>query len=336
MRVWKMLLALCLTVAAVWACSGKEEKTDMGVVPEFVLTYAEDQAEDYPTSQGAYRFARLVKERSGGKIEIQVHAGGALGGERTVIQQLQYGGIDFTRVSLSPLSEYVPELNVLQLPYLYTGSEHMWKVLDGNIGDSVLEAFGDSKLVPLSWYDAGARSFYSSVRPIKTLEDMKGLRIRVQESGLMKDTIEALGAVAVPMSFDKVYSSLQVGEIDGAENNWPSYESTRHYEVARYYTTDEHTRVPELQLVSRSTWDKLPEEYQDIIRQCARESALYERELWKEREGLSEQRIRSAGCIITELSPEEKERFRETVMPMYEKYCAEYMDVVEAIVEAGK
>ena len=202
----------------------------------------------------------------------------------------------------------------------------MWKVLDGNIGDSVLEAFGDSKLVPLSWYDAGARSFYSSVRPIKTLEDMKGLRIRVQESGLMKDTIEALGAVAVPMSFDKVYSSLQVGEIDGAENNWPSYESTRHYEVARYYTTDEHTRVPELQLVSRSTWDKLPEEYQDIIRQCARESALYERELWKEREGLSEQRIRSAGCIITELSPEEKERFRETVMPMYEKYCAEYMD----------
>ena len=146
-------------------------------VPEFVLTYAENQAEDYPTTQGAYRFAELVKQRTGGKVEILINAEGILGDERTVIEQLQFGGVDFARVSLSPLSEFVPELNVLQLPYLYTGAEHMWKVLEGEIGDSFLGSFEGSSLVALSWYDAGARNFYNSVRPIEKLEDMKGLTI---------------------------------------------------------------------------------------------------------------------------------------------------------------
>ena len=206
-----------------------------------------------------------------------------------MIEQLQFGGVDFARVSLSPLSEFVPELNVLQLPYLYTGAEHMWKVLEGEIGDSFLGSFEGSSLVALSWYDAGARNFYNSVRPIEKLEDMKGLTIRVQESELMSDSIRALGAVPKQMAYGEVYSGLQTGEIDGAENNWPSYESTRHYEVARYYTIDEHTRVPELQLAAQSTWDKLPEEYRTIITQCAKESARYERSLWKEREAQSEQ-----------------------------------------------
>ena len=175
-----------------------------------------------------------------------------------MIEQLQFGGVDFARVSLSPLSEFVPELNVLQLPYLYTGAEHMWKVLEGEIGDSFLGSFEGSSLVALSWYDAGARNFYNSVCPIEKLEDMKGLTVRVQESELMSDSIRALGAVPKQMAYGEVYSGLQTGEIDGAENNWPSYESTRHYEVARYYTIDEHTRVPELQLAAQSTWDKLP------------------------------------------------------------------------------
>lgn len=219
-----------------------------GQCAEFVLTYAENQAEDYPTTQGAYKFAELVYERTGGKIEIQVNAGGVLGDEKTVIEQLQFGGVDFARVSLSPLAEFVPKLNVLQMPYLYTSREHMWKVLEGSIGDDFMNSFGGSHLVALSWYDAGARNFYSAAKPIESLEDMKGLNIRVQESELMMDTIEALGATPVPTAFGEVYSGLQTGKIDGAENNWPSYESTRHYEVAKYYTLDEHTRVPELQL----------------------------------------------------------------------------------------
>ena len=152
----------------------------------------------------------------------------------------------------------------------------------------------------------------------------------------MEDAIEALGATPVPMAFGEVYSALQTGDIDGAENNWPSYESTRHYEVSRYYTIDEHTRVPELQLIAQSTWDKLPSEYQEVIRQCAEESARYERRLWKEREATSEKKIRQAGCVVIELDPREKARFQEAVMPMYEKYCADYVDIIDAIVAAGR
>ena len=201
---------------------------------------------------------------------------------------------------------------------------------------SVFKFLDYSGLVALSWYDAGARNFYNSSHSIERLEDMKGMVIRVQESELMSDSIRALGAVPKQMAYGEVYSGLQIGEIDGAENNWPSYESARHFEVARYYTIDEHTRVPELQLAARSTWEKLPEDYRDVIRECAEESARYERRLWREREVLSEKKIRDAGGIITQLTPEEKERFQAAVMPMYQKYCSDYTDVIERIVEAGK
>lgn len=334
----RRLSALFLSVAVLGAlCVGCKAQQGKNVtVPEFVLTYAENQAEDYPTTLGAYRFAELVHERTGGKIEIQVHADAALGEEQSVVNQVQLGGIDFMRVSLSSLAEFIPKLNVLQMPYLYTGSEHMWKVLEGDIGDDFMESFDGSRLVPLSWYDAGARNFYNSVHPIERLEDMRGMKIRVQDSKLMKDTVIALGAEPVPMAFEDVYSALETGEIDGAENNWPSYESTRHYEVSRYYTIDEHNRVPEMQLISRRTWDKLKPEYQKIIRECAEESALYERELWVERERSSEVNVRKEGCTLTELPPEEKARFREAVVPLYEKYCSEYMDIIDAIIAVGK
>ena len=318
------------------ACGGRKEDQTKAVDPEFVFTYAENQAEDYPTTQGAYKFAELVQEKTGGRIVISVNAQGVLGDEKTVIEQMQFGGVDFARVSLSPLAEFVPRLNVLQMPYLYTGREHMWKVLDGEIGDDFLNSFDGSDLVALSWYDAGARNFYSSTRPVTKLEDMKGMKIRVQESELMVGMMEALGATAVPMAYDKVYSALQTGIIDGAENNWPSYESTAHYEVAKYYTIDEHNRVPELQLVSQATWEKLTKEDRDIIRECAQESSRYERKLWEERERTSEEKVRAAGCQVVELPPEEKARFQEAVTSMYGKYCAEYVDVIDAIVAAGK
>lgn len=333
-----MVLAHCLFLAVLAVlCAGcKAQNGEPAPVPEFVFTYAENQAEDYPTTMGAYRFAELVYERTGGKIEIQVQADAALGEESSVVSQMQFGGIDFSRVSLSSLSEFIPKLNVLQMPYLYTGSEHMWKVLEGEIGDDFMKSFQGTKLVPLAWYDAGARNFYNSVRPIEKLEDIRGMKIRVQDSKLMMDTVVALGAEPVPMAYDAVYSALETGEIDGAENNWPSYESTRHYEVSKYFTIGEHSRIPEMQMVSEQTWKKLNPEYQKIIRACAQESAEYERELWIEREKSSEKRVLKEGCILTELSQEEKERFQEAVVPMYERYCSEYMDVIEAIIAVGR
>lgn len=323
-------------MAGLGGCMVLGSRRQKNVVPEFVLTYAENQPEDYPTTQGAYRFAQLVYERTEGKVEIQINAGGVLGEEQSTIAQMRFGGIDFARVSLSSLSDFTPKLNVLQMPYLYTGPEHMWQILEGDVGDDFLHSLDGSGIKALSWYDAGARNFYSAEKPVEKLEDMKGMRIRIQESELMKAMVEALGASAVPMAYADVYSGLETGIIDAAENNWPSYESMGHYKVAPYYTVDEHTRVPEMQIVSEITWEKLPEEYQRIIEECAEESAVYERKLWEKRIHESEERVRKAGCQVVELSAEEKERFQEAMRPVYGEYCSDYMDIIDEILEEGR
>lgn len=302
-------------------------------IPEYVFTYAENQAADYPTTMGAYRFAELVNERTGGKIEIRIYPEAELGDEISVIDQMEFGGIDFARVSVSTLADRIPKLNVLMLPYLYRDSAHMWKVLDGEIGVDFMDSFDGTAMIPLSWYDAGARNFYSAKIPIEKPSDLRGLRVRVQENKLMVDMMTTLGASAVPLAFDQVYSALEIGQIDVAENNWPSFESTSNYEVARYYTVDEHLRVPELQLVSKVTWDKLPEEYRHVIQQSARDSSAYERRLWKERERSSEKKVRDAGCVIIELTQEEKKRFQEAMHPIYEKYGSDYGELIQAIMD---
>jgi tripartite ATP-independent transporter DctP family solute receptor len=318
-------------VSTLVGCLGA--KTSANPSPEFVFTYAENQAKDYPTTQGAFKFAELVYERTDGRIEILVQPGGVLGDEKSVIQQMQFGGVNFARVAISTLSEVMPKLNVLQLPYLYRDSAHMWNVLDGQIGDDFLNSFKGSTLIALSWYDAGARNFYTTDRQIKTLEDMNGLKIRVQESSLMVSMIRALGAEPRQTVYSEVYSALQTGAIEGAENNWPSFESARHYEVAKYYTIDEHNRVPELQIVSEITWNKLSEEDRKIIEECARESALYQRQLWAEREKTSREKVEASGVIVYELPEEEKARFREAVSPMYETFAREHLDIIKEIID---
>ncbi len=331
MRIKILGCILCLAIMGGFGIYIKKSRWEARV-PEFVFSYAENQAVDYPTTLGGYKFAELVEERTDGRIKIIVYPNSQLGYERDVIQQLQFGGVDFARISLSQLAEFAPQFNVLQMPYLYRDSKHMWKVLDGKIGKDFMNAVKGSSLVALSWYDAGARHFYNSVRPINALEDIKGLRIRVQESQLMTEMVETLGAIPVPLVYSDVYSSLQRGMIDGAENNWPSYESTGHYEVAPYYTIDEHTRVPELQLCSQVTWDKLSSEDQQIIRSCARESALYERELWIQQEEKSQKIATDNGVQVVVLSPQEKARFQAAVKGIYEKYCKDYMDIIEDII----
>lgn len=330
---WIMIagIALVLVAGVIWRYRSQHQKE-----PEFVLSYAENQTKDYPTTLGAQKFADLVEERSNGRIQILVLAEGELGAESDVIAQMQYGGVDFARVSLSQLAEYIPQLNVLQMPYLYEDSAHMWRVLDGTIGDDFLDIVSQNELIGLSWYDAGARNFYNSKKPITCLEDMQGMRIRVQESEVMADMIEVLGASAIPIPYADVYSALEQGTVDGAENNWPSYEAMNHYEVAKYYTIDEHNRVPEMQICSKHTWSKLSEEDQQMILDCAKESALYERKLWKERESESEAKAIEQGVEVVELSAEEKKRFQEAVTGIYEKYCADQMDIIEKIIEENK
>lgn len=325
-----VVLILLVAVCIYWIIGQKPHRT---APPEYVFTYAENQAEDYPTTEGGKRFAELVAERTEGRIQILVKSGAVLGSETEVINQMRYGGIDFARVSLAQVADAVPKMNVLQMPYLYQDSEHMWRVLEGQLGDEFLAETRQIDLIGLSWYDAGARNFYSTDKPITSLADMQGMRVRVQESDTMKDIVEALGATAVPITYADVYSAMERGVVEGAENNWPSYESTTHYEVAPYYTIDEHSRIPELQLCSRFTWEKLSAEDQEILRVCARESALYERELWKEREERSREIAVANGTVVVELSQEEKRKFQAAMQGVYEKYCGEYLDIIEEIRE---
>ena len=244
-----LALAACTALGAV-GCSKTEEYTG----PELILRYAENQPEDYPTTQAALAFADLVAERTEGRVKVVVYSGGELGAEQSVIEQMQYGGIDFARVSLSQLAEYQPALSVLQLPFLYTDAPQMWRVLDGEIGDEFLSGLGAMDLVGLSWFDAGVRSFYTREK-VETLADLAGLTLRVQESDMMSEMILDLGAKPAQVVYSRVYAALHNAEIDGAENNWPSYEAMGHYEVAPYFLKDEHTRVPELQLASEAAMD---------------------------------------------------------------------------------
>lgn len=320
--------ALAVTGCTAQSASSQQEKP-------LILRYAENQPEDYPTSKAAKAFAELVAQRTDGRVKVLVYSGAELGAEQSVIQQMQFGGVDFSRVSLSQLAEYEPELSVLQLPYLYSDAEQMWRVLDGSIGDEFLAMLDGMDLVGLSWFDAGVRSFYTREK-VTGLDDLQGLTIRVQESDMMSEMILDLGAKPAQVVYSRVYAALHNAEIDGAENNWPSYEAMGHYEVAPYFLKDEHARVPELQLASEAAMEKLAEldeRFPDIIRTCGKESALAERRLWAEREASAEKHMREWGVEVTTLSAVEKARFRAAVEPMYAAF-EEQSRLIQRIREA--
>lgn len=300
--------------------------------PEITLVYAENQVEDYPTTKGAYEFARLVNERTNGRIKIVVKCNGELGDEKSVIEQLKFGGIDFSRVSISSISDDIPALKVIQMPFLYSDAQEMLDVLNGKEGMQFVDAVRESNLGvrALSWYDAGARSFYS-VKPVTAIQDLQGLNIRVQESELMSETIEMLGANPVKMTYSEVYKGLQTGKIDGAENSLVTYTYSKHYEQAKYCLIDEHTRIPEVQLISRYTWDKLSDEDRAIISECAKESAVYERDIWKNTEEAAVKTIEDKDITVTKVSDEEKQNLREKLQPIYDKYCSNYIDIIKEI-----
>jgi len=287
---------------------------------QMVLRSAEIHPDDYPTTQAVKYMGEILKRETNGRLSIQVFASGQLGDEKDTIQQTQFGVIDMNRINMAPLNNLVPETSVPALPFLFRSVEHMHKVMDGEIGQEIMKALESQGLVGLAFYDSGARSFYNSKRPIKTLEDMKGLKIRVQQSDLFIDLIKALGANPTPMPFGEVYSSLQTGVVDGAENNWPSYQSTRHYEVAKFYSISEHSMVPEVLVMSKKTWDKLSADDQALVRKAAKESVPKMRELWTAREKSSEDAVKAAGAQVNAL---DKAAFIKAVEPVYAKYVTD-------------
>ena len=327
-KVLFVLVIVSLLVAPVFAQGGKEEATK-----QIVLRLADNQPIGYPTVLGDEEFARLVELYSNGRIKVEVYPQGQLGDEKSAIEQVQFGGIDFTRVSISPLSDFQPLLNALQMPYLYRDADHMWKVLNGEIGDFFLNSMEEKGFVGLVYYDSGARSFYNTKKPIYTVADLRGMKIRVQESALMMGLVRSLGAVPTPMAYGDVYSALQTGVIDGAENNWPSYDTSSHYEVAKYYSLDEHTRVPEMIVASKITMDKLSKEDQEIIKRAARESQKIQIDSWAEYEKKSEAKVRVAGSQINKIK--DQAEFAAAMAPLYQSMLSdaqrEWVEKIKAV-----
>ena len=294
-----------------------------------VLRLAETHPKGYPTEMGDEEFARLVKERSNGRIIVEVYPGSQLGEEKAVIEQVQFGAIDMTRVSISPVAAFVPKLNAFQMPYLSRDSDHMWKVLKGNIGIellAILEPFG---FIGLGWFEAGARSFYNSKKPVYAPSDLKGMKIRVQESELMLGLVRSFGAIPTPMPYGEVYSGLQTGVVDGAENNPPSYYSASHYEVAKYYTLDEHTMVPEIIIGSKISLGRLSKADQDLIKQAAMDAIDYQRAQWDAYVKVSMDKVKAAGCTIIPIP--DKTEWMKAVEPMYKQQSKEIQDLVARI-----
>ena len=324
----KKFLTLCLALLLIFSVVGCK----LGQ-KEIKMRLAETHPADYPTTQGDYEFAKLVKERSNGKITIEVYHSKQLGEEKAVIEQVQLGAIDFTRVSLAPVASFDAKFNALQMPFLYRDTDHLWKVLNGNIGDELLAGLEKSDFIGIGWFDGGIRNFYTK-RLVKTPKDLKGMKIRVQQSELMVDMVKALGATATPLPYGEVYSALQTGVVDGAENNYPSYDSTSHYEVAKFLVEDEHLRIPEIIIASKKALNsKLSKKEIEMVKQAARDAQTLQIKLWNEKVTASKEKVKAAKCVITELSADEKKAFQDAMSPVYDKQADDIKAIIKKVQE---
>ena len=300
-----------------------------------LFTGADTHPGDYPTVQAVEYMGRLLAERTDGRLGVKVFSGAQLGNERDTLEITTFGGIDFNRVNLAPLNSVEPMTIPPSLPFIFRSVPHMRRTLDGDIGDEILESLRKHGLIGLCFYDSGARSFYNTRRPIVTPADMAGLKLRVPSSDLYLAMVNALGAHAVPMPFDEVYSALAQGVIDGAENNWPSFESARHYEVARFMSLTQHLFTPEVLLMSKISWDKLAPSDQQLIRQAARESVDYMRTLWDARVLSSKANIIASGVEVNEV---DSALFAALMEPIWDEFLVtpQQRDIAQRIVALGE
>ena len=259
---------------------------------------ADTQNEDYPTVQALHYMGSLVEERTGGRHQIKVFHSRQLGEEKETLEQTRAGAIDFNRTNVALIGRMVPAMNVLAMPFLFRSIEHQQKVLDGPIGNEILDSFEPYGFVGLAFYDSGARSIYNSVRPVRSMADLKGLRLRVQQSEQMSEMISSLGAEPVELPYGQVLTGLTTRLIDGAENNWPSFVTTGHYKFAGYYTLTEHTMGPEVLVVSQKAWSSLSAEDQKIFREAALRSSRFMRDKWRDLEERSRKQAEDAGVTI--------------------------------------
>jgi tripartite ATP-independent transporter DctP family solute receptor len=285
------------------------------------LRAADTQPADYPTVQALFFLDRLLRERTGGRHSIAVFHSRQLGEEKETIEQTRVGAIDLNRTNVAPLADIVPELNVLSLPFLFDSADHLHAVLEGPVGTEILGSLERYGLVGLAYYDSGARSIYNAARPIRTIADVRGLRIRVQQSEVMIEMLRALGATPVALPFGQVGTALATRIVDGAENNWPSYVTNGHHRVARYLTLTEHTMSPEVLVMSKRAWDELSAADKTIFREAARESARFMRGIWRKWEEQARADAETSGVTLT--TAFDRAPFERAMEPVYRRFMAD-------------
>ena len=273
-------------------------------------------ADDYPTVAAVKHMSALLEKASGGKHKIKVFNKAALGTEKETVDQVKIGALDFTRVNVGPMNAICPLTQVPTMPFLFSSIAHMRKSLDGPVGEEILKSCESAGYIGLAFYDSGARSIYAK-KPIKTVADAKGLKIRVQQSDLWVALVSAMGANATPMPYGEVLMGLKTGLVDAAENNIPSFDTARHAEAVKFYSKTEHSMAPEILVMSKLVYDKLPKPEQDMIRAAAKESVAFERQKWDEQEAKSLANVKAAGAEIVEV---DKKSFQAVMGPVYDKF----------------
>ena len=297
-----------------------------------VLKASDVHPAGYPTVVAVENMGKKLEAATNGRISVQMFPSMQLGGEKEAIEQAQIGAIALARVSVGALGPVIDDLNVLNLPFLFRNTAHMQKVMDGPIGQELLDKVTNNPragLVAICWMDAGARSVYDTKRPIKSIADLKGLKVRVMGNPMFVDMMNALGGNGVAMGYDQVFSALQTGVVDGAENNPPSFVFDNHYQVAKFYTLTKHLIVPEILVMSRRTWDQLSKEDQALIMKFGREAQKEERALWTKYENDAMDKAKAAGIQITQIS--DKAPFQDAVKPVWDKYGPKYADMIKRI-----
>ncbi|SFU63521.1 TRAP transporter substrate-binding protein [Halomonas korlensis] len=310
------------------------------ITASMMLFAAPVQAEDwrgwnihppgYPNTVALEAFAEAIEEDTEGRVTARVYNNAVLGDQPDAIEQTRSGALNFANFNMGPMGPIVKETNVLSLPFIFDDVDHMHRVMDGEIGERFADALAEQNLIALSWFDSGARSLYNTEKPIKTPADVEGLKIRVMNNDLYVDMIESLGGNATPMAYGEVYQSLTTGVLDGAENNYPSFESSNHYEVVGYYSLTEHLIIPECLCIAKSSWEALSEEDQEIIEAAAIEASEMQRQLWVESSEESKQKVLDAGVEINEV--EDKAEFQELMQPVYDDFIAENPEL-ESLIE---
>jgi tripartite ATP-independent transporter DctP family solute receptor len=297
-----------------------------------VFKASDVQPPGYPTVAAAESLGKKLEAATNGRLSVRMYPSSQLGGEKETIEQTQIGAVQMLRVSAGALGPIVDEINVVNMPFLFHNTAHAEKMMDGPLGNELLDkitANANAGLVALCWMSAGARSLYNIKRPIKSIEDVRGLKFRVIGNPIFIDMMNALGGNGIAMGYDQVFSALQTGVIDGAENNLPSYVFSNHYTAARYLSLTEHLIIPEVLVFSKKTWATLPADDQALIKKFAREAQLEERDLWNKYQQDAIDKAKAAGCTITEIA--DKKPFQNAVKPVWDKYGPKYQDMINRI-----